>query len=109
VRPRHRVAGSGAQGGGDADGAVRVEGVSRAGGSGGCSLGHRGGRGIVDGGDGTEGLFVTDALALEVGAGGNHDGLIDGEAAVGFEGGEPAADMGAGGGAALRVGVEGVL
>lgn len=102
VRPRHRVAGSGAQGGGDAGSAVRVEDVSRAGGAGGCSLGHCEGRGIVDGGDGTEGLFVADALALEVGAGGSHDGLVDGEAAVGFEGGELAADVGAGGGAALR-------
>jgi len=102
VRPRQRVAGSGAQGGGDAGSAVRVEDVSRAGGAGGCNLGHRGGPGIVDGGDGNENLFVADALALEVGAGGGHDGLVDGEAAVGFEGGEPVADVDAGGGAALR-------
>lgn len=102
VRPRHRVAGSGAHGGGDADGAVRVEDVSRAGGAGGFSLGHRGGRGIVDGGDGNEDLFVADTLALEVGAGGGHDGLVDGEAAVGFEGVEPVADVGTGGGVALR-------
>jgi hypothetical protein len=87
---------------------VRVGDVSRTGGVGGCSLGRRGGRGIVDGGDGNEGLFVADALALEVGAGGGHDGLVNGEATVGFEGGQPASDVGAGG-SAFRGRVEGVL